>query len=392
VTRGQPGNILAALVEPGLAFGQHGAGGAGVFGGFGQPLVMALGGLCQLRGLPFQSLDGFAGVAVEPGFALDVVGQLGDTAFQRGDGFAHAGLLAGQRVALHLGALQHGRGHGVLVAQRRQGGLGALARAGRIAGGGFGAGGLGGAFTQCRLGRGARLIGGMPAPPQQNALGATQLHADFAVSRCLPGLTRQLGQLRGQLLDDVLDSRQVGLGGVQPQFGLVPALVQARDAGRLLQHAPARARLGVDQLGDLALPDQRRRMRPGRGIGEQQLHVARAHVLAAKLVGRAGVAGDPAHDLQRIGIVEARRRQPFGIVDMQHHLGEIARRARGRAGEDHVLHTAAAHGGGAVFAHHPAQRLQQVGLAAAVRPDDAGQPLADQKIGGVDEALEAVQS
>ena len=44
-----------------------------------------------------------------------------------------------------------------------------------------------------------------------------------------------------------------------------------------------------------------------------------------------------------------------------------------RAREDHVVHAVAAHRRRAVLAHHPAQRLEQVRLAAAVRADHAGQ-------------------
>ena len=44
---------------------------------------------------------------------------------------------------------------------------------------------------------------------------------------------------------------------------------------------------------------------------------------------------------------------------------------------------------GAVLAHHPAQRLDQVRLAAAVRADDAGQAGLDDELGRLDEGLEA---
>jgi hypothetical protein len=74
------------------------------------------------------------------------------------------------------------------------------------------------------------------------------------------------------------------------------------------------------------------------------------------------------------------------------YLGEVPGGPRRGTGENHVLHPVAAHGGGSVFAHHPAQRLQQVRLAAAVRAHDAGQTLGDDQIGRIDERLEAVQS
>jgi hypothetical protein len=59
----------------------------------------------------------------------------------------------------------------------------------------------------------------------------------------------------------------------------------------------------------------------------------------------------------RVG--QARDDIAFGIA-MDGNLGKIARRSLRCAGEDHILHPAAAHGFGARFAHHPADRFEQV--------------------------------
>ena len=91
-------------------------------------------------------------------------------------------------------------------------------------------------------------------------------------------------------------------------------------------------------------------------------------------------------------IVEGSRRAAVGIVEQEPDFGDVARRAPAGAGEDHVLHARAAHVLERAFAHHPAQGLDEVRLAAAVRPDDAGQARLDPKFGGVAEALEAGQA
>ncbi len=44
------------------------------------------------------------------------------------------------------------------------------------------------------------------------------------------------------------------------------------------------------------------------------------------------------------------------------------------------------------FAHHPAQRLDEVRLAAAVRPDHAGQAALDDELAGFDEGFEAEEA
>ena len=111
----------------------------------------------------------------------------------------------------------------------------------------------------------------------------------------------------------------------------MPALIEARDPGRILEHAAAIAGAGVDQLADLALPHEGGRLRPRRGIGEKNLHVARTQLAPVEAKGRARLARDAARDLDLVGVVEALRREAFGIVDQQRDLGEVARGAAGRA-------------------------------------------------------------
>jgi len=61
-----------------------------------------------------------------------------------------------------------------------------------------------------------------------------------------------------ELDDHVLDAGEVGFGGLQPQFRLVAAGVKPGDAGGVFQHAAALFGLGLNDLADLALVDQRR--------------------------------------------------------------------------------------------------------------------------------------
>ena len=80
------------------------------------------------------------------------------------------------------------------------------------------------------------------------------------------------------------------------------------------------------------------------------------------------------------------------IVEKQRHFGGVARRPRCRAGEDDVVHAGRAHVLVGAFAHHPAQRLDEIRLAAAIRPDDAGQAALDDELGRFDEGFEAEQA
>jgi hypothetical protein len=58
------------------------------------------------------------------------------------------------------------------------------------------------------------------------------------------------------------------------------------------------------------------------------------------------------------------------------------------AGEDHVLHGAAAQVLRALLAHRPADGVHHVGLAATVRPDHAGDAVVEGKDDAVGERLE----
>ncbi len=137
---------------------------------------------------------------------------------------------------------------------------------------------------------------------------------------------------------------------------------------------------------------QRRRARSGGGIGEQDVHVARAHLAPVDAVGRALLALDAARDVERLVLVELRRRVAGGVVDLDRHLGIVATGAVVGASKDHVVHVRGAQRLVRGLAHHPAQGLDQVRLAAAVGTDHAGEARLDQKVGRLDEGFETEQA
>ena len=116
---------------------------------------------------------------------------------------------------------------------------------------------------------------------------AADVGGEIAVAARLARLALQALDLDVDLLQDVLDAQKVVLRPFQPQLRLVAARMEAGNAGRLLEDEPARLGLGGDDLADLALADERGRAGAGGGVGEQELHVARAHLLAVDAIGRA---------------------------------------------------------------------------------------------------------
>ena len=103
-------------------------------------------------------------------------------------------------------------------------------------------------------------------------------------------------------------------------------------------------------------------------------------------------AHDPARDFEGLRIVEGGGRGAVAVIDRNCHLGMVASRAAGIAGEDDVVHLGRAHGLVGGFAHDPAHRFDKIGLAAAVRADHAGQSRLDLEVGRLDKGFEADQA
>jgi len=164
------------------------------------------------------------------------------------------------------------------------------------------------------------------------------------------------------------------------------------DAGGVFQHAATLFRFGLDDFADLALVHQCRRTRTGGGIGEQDLHVAGAHVAAVDPIDRARLALDPARDFQCLPVVHGRRRGTIGIVDRHHHFGVIARRTVAGTGKDDRVHVGGTQRFVRSLAHRPAQRLDQIRFATAIWPDHPGQTGFDHEVSGFDEGLETMEA
>ena len=140
-------------------------------------------------------------------------------------------------------------------------------------------------------------------------LGLADMAGKIAIARGLARLALQAGELAFHFADDVFQPRKIGFRRLQPQFGFMPALMQAADAGGFLQDGAARQRLLADEKADLALADEGGRTGAGRGVGEEYLHVALAHVAAIDAIDAAGFALDPARNLDRL-VSGVRRRPP----------------------------------------------------------------------------------
>ena len=201
------------------------------------------------------------------------------------------------------------------------------------------------------------------------------------------GLPLQRAELSADLTQEVLDPGQVRLGGRQAPLGTLLAAAVLQDPGSLLDDEPALLRAGVEDTVDVALGDDHVLLAAHTGVRQQLLDVEQAARHAVDRVLAVARAEQQARD-RDLGEVD--RQLPCGVVDRERDLRPTQRRALGAAGEDDVVHLLGPHRRGGLGTEHPADRVDHVGLARSVRPDDHGHARLERQLGGVREGLEAL--
>jgi hypothetical protein len=135
------------------------------------------------------------------------------------------------------------------------------------------------------------------------------------------------------------------------------------NARRLLDERAAAGGVGVQDRVELALADDDVHLAADARVGEQFLDVEETAGVAVEPVLAAAVAEHGPRDGD-LGVVD--RQGAVGVVDGEGDLGAAEGRAAGGAGgagEDDVLHLAAAQRLGALLPHDPGEGVDHVGLA-----------------------------
>ena len=203
---------------------------------------------------------------------------------------------------------------------------------------------------------------------------------------------RRLFRLRPQrfhtafeLVEDVPQAKEVFLRGLQAALGLELAVAVLGDPRRLLKDFAALGALGADDLGDLALPDDRVAVPPEPRVHEELVDVLEAHRRAVQPIFALPRAVELATDRDHVAVAGERA---VGVVDREQHLRVALRFARLRAAENDVLHLAAAQRLRRLLPQHPAHRVRDVALARAVRPDDGRDAVVEAELCAVGEGFE----
>ncbi len=254
----------------------------------------------KLAALVIEPLGDLGGVLDQRALAFEIAAELFDMALELGDSLLGALFVGLKRLTRHDQTMQRRAGLRLLVAQRRQlmrgDGL-EFRRLGLLQRPVLHAAPPGVELLDRRL----QLLGGeLIGDKRGERLILADLRRKSAVTRRLARLALQAVGLAVDLFQHVFEAGEVFRRRVETQLGLVAARMQAGDAGGVFKNAAARLGLGGNDLADLSLAHQRRRARAGGGVGEQNLHVACAHLAAVDPIGRALLALDSARDLDRI--------------------------------------------------------------------------------------------
>ena len=201
----------------------------------------------------------------------------------------------------------------------------------------------------------------------------------------LAGLNSQAANAAAALLQQVGDAREVLVRALELAQRLLLLQLEARDAGRFFEDRATRLRVCGQHRVDAALFHHRVAAGSEAGVEQHVAHVLETHFGAVQQVGGFLLEREATRDVDLRATLEL----PFGILERDRHFGHAHGLAAFGALEDDVGHLGAAQALGALVAEHPLDGVHNVGLAAAVGADDAGQPRVELELGAVGEGLEA---
>ncbi len=185
----------------------------------------------------------------------------------------------------------------------------------------------------------------------------------------LPGLLLERLQVLVDLKEQVAYAVEVGVGALELAQRLFFAHPELADTRRLLKQVAARVVLVVEQVVDHLELDDGVAVRGNAGVHEQVGDVFEPTGDAVELVlavARAVVAAGNGY-LRVFG-----GQQVAGVVEGERDLGQLGGLALLGAVEDDILHFVGAQGAGLLLAQHPADGINDVGLATTIGPDNAG--------------------
>lgn len=203
------------------------------------------------------------------------------------------------------------------------------------------------------------------------------------------GFLREFVALFAELVQAVVVAGEVLAHFVHPRFAFFAPRFVEGDARRFFDEGAQFFRLGFDDAADHALFDDGVAARANAGALQQFDDVAAADALAVDAVLRLAVALYFAGDVEFGVFGKCPARLAVAVVEVEGDARLCASAAVFGTGKDDVGHRLAAQLFGGGFAEYPAHGVDDVGFAAAVRADDAGQRRINGEGGVVGEGFES---
>ena len=216
----------------------------------------------------------------------------------------------------------------------------------------------------------------------------TALH--FLIASRLAGLKLDATEPFRNFCDDVFKTQKVMPGTFQLALRLAPPrFVFAYPRGFLEDDASV-VGAALKQAVNATLLYHRVGVNPHAGVHKQLADVFEPHGLPVQQVLAFTRTIELSSDFDLIQIEVHNR--PVRVIPNQIDLSDTAPPPRARAVEDHVGHLAAAKRAGGLLAQPPSKRVDEIALAASVRPDDAGDARPEVEVDLIGEALEPQSS
>jgi hypothetical protein len=211
---------------------------------------------------------------------------------------------------------------------------------------------------------------------------------EFAILAGDLRLRLELLELVAELEPDVLDAGEVLPGVGDASLGFLAPLLVLRHACGFLEKDAQLLGLRLDHAGDHPLLDDRVGAGTQASAEKEVVDVAATDGDVVDVVGTVAVARQHALDRQLDVLAPLPADATGTVVEVQLDRRAADRLAVARAVEDDVLHRLATQRGCLRFAEHPANRVDDVRLAAAVGTDDADELSRRGDGGRIDERLE----
>jgi len=200
-------------------------------------------------------------------------------------------------------------------------------------------------------------------------------------------LARERSHLALYLTNHIVEPREIERRLLEAAFRAAASVAIQTDTGGFLEQLPALVGTVREKRVDHPALDHHARVGAEAGAAHQVLDVTESARRSIEQILALPRAREPARDHD---FAERHGKHAVVVVEVQRDFRDVHRPPPRRSLEDDLFHLRAAQRTRALLAEHPAHRIGDVRLAAAVRTDDRGHARLEDHLGPVGERLEPV--